>query len=407
MPKQINHMGLRQPLRVESGRQRSMRDARKALQTRGLWGHNQQMGNRWPVGCVALEITQRCNLDCDVCYLSSHAETVVDIPVPVLFERIDAIRHHFGDGTNVQVTGGEPTVREPEVLLKVVRRIYDLGMRPTLMTNGILLNRSWLSALVQAGLTDIAFHVDTTQKRSGYETEDALNRVRRRYIDMASDLPIAVYFNTTVWAGNIRQLPGLVRFFVKHAKVVRIASFQLQADTGRGRLERRHPNVTQDTVKHQIEKGAGTSLNFDNLLVGNPKCSRTAICMIANGRVYDALDDPQLVGRIQTDTPRIPWIRARPMQTAVFLLRRMLRQPQLRGAIMRWASTKFAAMKWDLLKSRGHLEVQSYLVHGFMDSDHLDPDRLATCAFKTMTPKGPVSMCLFNAGRDSFFEQLR
>lgn len=403
MPVPINHTVLLQPLRAESGRQRSIRDARKALETRGLWGPNQQMGNRWPVGCVALEITQRCNLDCDVCYLSRHAETVRDIPLPLLLERIDAIRHHFGDGTNVQVTGGEPTVRNPEVLLEVVRRIYELGMRPTLMTNGVLLNRSWLNALVRAGLADIAFHVDTTQNRSGYDTEEALNRVRRRYIDLVSDFPIAVYFNTTVWAGNVHQLPGLVRFFIKHATVVRIASFQLQADTGRGRLKKRHPTVTQDAVKHQIERGTGTPLNFDNLLVGNPKCSRTAICMIVNGRVHDALDDSQLVGRVQAATPRIPWIRVRPLQTAVFLLRQMLRHPQLSGTMIRWASTKFASMKWDLLKSRGHLEVQSYLIHGFMDSDYLDPDRLATCAFKTMTPNGPVSMCLFNAGRDSSF----
>ena len=46
------------------------------MQTMGLWGPNQLMGHRWPVGCIALEITQRCNLDCSVCYLSPYAEKV-------------------------------------------------------------------------------------------------------------------------------------------------------------------------------------------------------------------------------------------------------------------------------------------------------------------------------------------
>ena len=31
---------------------------------------NQVLGRRSTVGCVALEITQRCNLDCTLCYLS-------------------------------------------------------------------------------------------------------------------------------------------------------------------------------------------------------------------------------------------------------------------------------------------------------------------------------------------------
>ena len=246
------------------------------MQTMGLWGPNQLMGHRWPVGCIALEITQRCNLDCSVCYLSPNAETVGELALKNLLDRIDAVHRYFGPGTNVQITGGEPTVRKSRDLLKIVGRISDLGMHPTLMTNGIRLNRPLLKALVRAGLADIAFHVDTTQQRNGYDTEKALNAVRRRYIAMASNLPIAVYFNTTVWRGNMHQIPGIVNFFTANAAIVRIASFQLQADTGRGRMGKRHRAITQTAVIKQIAKGAGIPLNFDNLLVGNPRCSRTS-----------------------------------------------------------------------------------------------------------------------------------
>ena len=48
-------------------------------------------GRRSTVGCVALEITQRCNLDCTLCYLSESSESVKDVPIGVVFERrIDA-----------------------------------------------------------------------------------------------------------------------------------------------------------------------------------------------------------------------------------------------------------------------------------------------------------------------------
>ena len=53
--------------------------------TSGQWSAGQFIGRRWPIGCVALEITQRCNLDCTACYLSEHSEAVKDVPIEEVF----------------------------------------------------------------------------------------------------------------------------------------------------------------------------------------------------------------------------------------------------------------------------------------------------------------------------------
>ena len=55
--------------------------ARARMEATGQWHPHQSMGRRWAIGCVALEITQRCNLNCTLCYLSDHSEAVKDIPV--------------------------------------------------------------------------------------------------------------------------------------------------------------------------------------------------------------------------------------------------------------------------------------------------------------------------------------
>lgn len=73
------------------------------LQDVGLWTPPQIAGRRWPVGCVSLEVTQRCNLDCTLCYLSEHSEAVRDIPLEEVFRRIDMIAAHYGKNTDVQV----------------------------------------------------------------------------------------------------------------------------------------------------------------------------------------------------------------------------------------------------------------------------------------------------------------
>src|SRR5947209_11952426 len=67
---------------------------------------NQVLGRRSTIGCVALEITQRCNLDCTLCYLSESSASVKDVPMDVLFRRIDRVRELYGPGVGVQVTGG-------------------------------------------------------------------------------------------------------------------------------------------------------------------------------------------------------------------------------------------------------------------------------------------------------------
>ena len=94
---------------------------REALRGRlldiGCWTPEQIAGKRWNIGCVALEITQRCNLDCTLCYLSDTSEAVKDVPLQEVFRRIEMIYQHYGQNTDVQVTGCDPTLRNRAELI--------------------------------------------------------------------------------------------------------------------------------------------------------------------------------------------------------------------------------------------------------------------------------------------------
>jgi uncharacterized radical SAM superfamily Fe-S cluster-containing enzyme len=240
----------------------------------GQWDAAQSMGRRWPIGCVALEITQRCNLDCGACYLSEHSEAVRDLPLEEVYRRIDMIRGTYGSDVDVQITGGDPTLRKRDELVAIVRRLREVGMRPALFTNGIRATRDLLVSLVDAGLIDVAFHVDLTQGHRGYQTERDLNELRWTYIERARGLPLSVFFNTTVFDGNFDQIREVVAFFVQHSDVVRLASFQPLAQTGRGTLSPRSPAINTASVIRQIEEGAGTPLSFDTAHAGHAHCNR-------------------------------------------------------------------------------------------------------------------------------------
>lgn len=198
-----------QPAEQPADHSSALLRARSRMIATGQWTGSQFMGRRWPIGCVALEITQRCNLDCTACYLSENSEAVKDLPLDEVFHRIEMIFSHYGPNTDVQVTGGDPTLRKRAELVEIVRKIRQKGMRPSLVTNGIRTKRELLRELSHAGLVDVVFHVDMTQRRKGFESELALNAIRQEYIERARGLRLSVMFNTTGRAAQciITQAP--------------------------------------------------------------------------------------------------------------------------------------------------------------------------------------------------------
>jgi len=376
--------------------------ARHRITSADQWTESQLMGRRWPIGCVALEITQRCNLDCTACYLSEHSEAVKDIPLEELFRRIDLIFDHYGPNTNVQVTGGDPTLRKRDELVAIVRRLSQKSMRPALLTNGIRAKRELLVELAKAGLVDVAFHVDITQGRKGHGSEVALNEVRKEYIERARGLPLSVMFNTTVVDRNFEEISEIVEFFVRNCDVVRLASFQLQADTGRTVLGRRSDAITIQSVQEQIEKGARSPISFDTLRVGHARCNRYGMIFVANNRAYDALDDRRSLEALLKRMPLLSFDRRSRSKVIATFVKGILTSPYLSFKAAGWLLRKAWQAKSDLWAARGRVNKLSFVIHNFMDACRLERDRVDACAFMAMTGRGPISMCLHNAKRDAF-----
>lgn len=375
--------------------------ARQRVEKAGQWAPWQMMGRRFAIGCVALEITQRCNLDCTYCYLSESSEALKDIPLEEVYRRIDLIHAHYGDNTDVQVTGGDPTLRKREELMAIVRYIRAKKMRASFFTNGIKATRDMLEELCENGVEDVAFHVDMTQERKGYNGELEMNEIRQDYIERARGLPLSVFFNTTVYPANFHEIPELVKFFVRNSDVVRMAAFQVGADTGRG-TERDRVAVTPDTVQRAIEQGLGTALNFGSASAGHSHCNRYAMGLVINDKVYDFLNDPAFVAEMLDGTKHIVWDRANKRRTLERMAQYIVTNPKiLTGFASRAAKLAWAARK-DLIAARGKVGKLSFHIHNFMDACHLDGARAEACSFMVMTPEGPMSMCVHNAKRDNY-----
>lgn len=379
----------------------ALKNARKRMGK--FFKGNQILGRKGTIGCVSLEISQRCNLDCSLCYLSESSAMVKDMPKEELYRRLDVILKTYGSGTNVQVSGGEPTLRDKDELLEIVSYAREIGLHPALFTNGIKCSRELLRELSQAGLSDVAFHVDLTQKRLGYKTENELNEIRQELIERARGLPLLVVFNTTVHESNFKEIPDLTRFFIKNSGVVGMASFQLQADTGRGTLHQRPGLISLNSVQDKISQGAGNFLPWDTILVGHPKCHTYVPTIAVNGKAFGIIDDASLFSDFIKDFSHVTHDRRQgPVKIAGTYLKNCVGKPKWILRALTYFLPRIWKIKKEIFAGRGKINKISFFVQNFMDKDNLDSERIDVCSFMVMTQDGPVSMCKHNASRDDY-----
>lgn len=381
----------------------------KETQTRmgSLFTSNQVLGRLQTIGCVAVEITQKCNLDCTLCYLSEHSQQVADIPLEEVYRRLDDVLKHYGKGTHVQITGGDPTLRKHSELIQIVDYANKLGLYTALFTNGIGATPKLLRNLAAAGLRDVAFHVDTTQRRkiNGVEaqSEKQLNGIRQEYLDRTKGLDLMVIFNTTVHIGNFNEIPDLVEFFRHRADQIGLVSFQLQADTGRGEWRERDIVINKQSVCEQIEKGSSPKLPWDVIQVGHSDCHFYMPTLVVNNTVYPLVDNKAFFSEFLNDFKHISWDRQQNKAAiAIQFFSALVVRPRWWWRLAKHATHLLVSMARDLFKSKGKIQQLTFFVQNFMDAQELVQERVDACSFMVMTDQGPVSMCQHNSQRDDY-----
>ncbi len=260
--------------------------------------------------------------------------------------------------------------------------------------------------MAQAGLNDVVFHVDMTQERKGYTSEQDLNTIRLEYIERAKNLPLRVLFNTTIYDQNVAEIPRLVAFFKMHADRINLASFQMQADTGRGVLRARDVDlITQQSVMGLIETGAGTKLTYDMPMIGHPDCNKYTALLVAGNAVTPLYDDApfftKLFDRIAQEG--VDWTVDHKVLPRA--LKACLKSPKLIALGLAYGAKKAWSLRTGLL--RGHKPQRiSFFIHNFMDAEKLEKGRCESCVFMVATADGPLSMCVHNAKRDAMITQV-
>ena len=186
--------------------------------------------------CTALfEITSRCNLACPVCFASAGHNPPPDPPLAALAERFAHIFAATGP-VNVQLSGGEPTVRVdlPEVVTACRRAGFSFVQ---LNTNGLALayDPAIAARLAGAGLVSVFLQFDGVTEAVYQTLRGApLLEAKLAAIDNCVAAGLGVVLVPTIAPGvNVDHIGDIVRLARSKAPGVRGVHFQPVSSFGR------------------------------------------------------------------------------------------------------------------------------------------------------------------------------
>ncbi|MCI3923177.1 radical SAM protein [Paenibacillus sp. TRM 82003] len=231
--------------------------------------------------CLTLvEVTDRCNLRCPICYANSSPERESFRSLETIETMLDAIVANEGEPDVVQISGGEPTIhpRFFDILDAAKRRPIKHLM---VNTNGLRIASDAAFAEKLASYMpgfELYLQFDSFEEEALRELRGAdLRDVRRKALERLNELNVSTTLVVTLKKGlNDGEIGDIIRFALTQ-RCVRGVTFQpIQAA---GRMERYDPSVdrlTLSEVRRAIIEQSGVFTERDMIPV---PCHPDALAM--------------------------------------------------------------------------------------------------------------------------------
>jgi uncharacterized radical SAM superfamily Fe-S cluster-containing enzyme len=192
-------------------------------------------------------VTNRCNLSCWYCfYFAERAGYVYEPTIDDIIKMIEALKKQGDIAVAVQLTGGEPTLRED--LVEIVKTLKQLGVTHIqLNTHGIKFASLYLKdpekaieyskELRNAGINTVYLSFDgvtpTTNPKNHWEVPYILEVFR------LSGMSSIVFVPTVIKSVNDNELGDIIRIVAYNMDVVRGVNFQPVSLVGMMRKQER------------------------------------------------------------------------------------------------------------------------------------------------------------------------
>jgi uncharacterized radical SAM superfamily Fe-S cluster-containing enzyme len=218
-----------------------------------------------------LDLTNRCNLKCPICFANANAAGYVYEPS---FEEVVQMMQTLRDEkpvpcTAIQFSGGEPTIYPR--FFDVIRKANEMGFAQVqIATNGVKLanDPDFARKSAEAGLNTIYLQFDGLREdiyvaaRGKPMLETKLKAIEN--VKALERPPSIVLVPTIVKGINDDQVGPIMEFAIKNSDVIRGINFQPVAFTGRiSKEQREKERYTLTDLVHDVNDQTGYTNNDD------------------------------------------------------------------------------------------------------------------------------------------------
>src|SRR6476646_10332138 len=226
---------------------------------------------------VSWNLTYRCNLACEHCYLDAGGAPQVgtenfadrsELGTEECFRVIDEIAAFAPECVTI-LTGGEPLLRRD--ILEIIRRASERGLWVVVGTNGVSITENLAARLATAGARGLSLSLDALDAarhdrfrnvrgawRNTVEGAEILNR---------TGLPFIV--QTTAGAHNLGELDAIADFAHDHL-AAKVWNLYFLVPTGRGQFISDITPAQYDEVLASLYR---IQRKYDRRMLVNAKCA--------------------------------------------------------------------------------------------------------------------------------------
>ena len=171
---------------------------------------------------ATIEITRKCNAKCIHCIVDAGKEQPNELTTSEIIKLIEDMSDY--NPKYITLTGGEPFSREDWPLY--LQKITSLGIKPMILTNGMLINDDVINILRLYPALGIGISLDGANK----ETHDYIRGVNGIFEHFCKIVPklrktgLYVGIPTTVMQSNYNQLDDILKLLLE----LKVSTWQLQ-----------------------------------------------------------------------------------------------------------------------------------------------------------------------------------
>jgi len=353
---------------------------------------------------IILEVTDRCNLACPVCYADAGGKNSADPPLAMIAGWFAAARQ-AGTGSNIQLSGGEPTLRDdlPRIVATGRAAGFDFIQ---INTNGLRLARDpvFVRELRAAGLSSVFLQFDGTTDAI-YRTLRGRDLLKDKIaaIAVCEENRIGVVLVPTLVPGvNDRDIGNILKLAVACSPAVRSVHFQPVSYFGRFP----HPpndkdRITLPRLMRAIEDQSGGTFKASQF--SPPGCENALCSFSANFMVMPDKTVRAVSGAWSGSCCPAPAPADIGAAKAIACVARQWAAPPACNcapapdptAVEGTASDNTINLDTFIQRARTHMLAVSAMA--FQDVWNLDLERVRDCCIHVMAPDNRlVPFCLYN-----------